>query len=64
MEKYHGEESQVVELEEENCKSDIENNDSEDDSDEQAWYWDYDENTWKLWDDDWDDEDYEYLDSE
>ena len=43
---------------------DIENNDDEDYSDEQAWYWDYDENTWKLWDDDWDDEDYEYLDSD
>ena len=37
---------------------------NEDYSEEQAWYWDYDENTWMLWDDDWDDDDYEYLDSE
>ena len=50
----------------EDGKTDVvtENKDYDEYSDEQEWYWDYDENTWKLWDDDWDDEDYEYLDSE
>ena len=41
------------------------NSGAEDDvEDDQAWYWDYDENTWVLCDDDEEWDEYEYIDSE
>ena len=44
-----------AQLKETMANDDKHHDSNEDYSEEQAWYWDYDENTWMLWDDDWDD---------